>query len=260
MFRSDVQVEPPEEVPAKSESITGVGIQKVERKFAVRNVTELVVDAGQQTDRGRETRSNDVDEPVRSVKPAGRIERQLRNKRGFSELWIQKDGCVIFCGKQLCSFPTLNEQESNQTRQMDRGEIEVEEERRVKMKRMPALPTDREKHENESAHVANRSRCKTEDSREHLENESSVSRVAMDRGFLVHGTDAYLVTNTKLYRSSTARWPSVRCPTKVQSLVQSTVCWKTLMRVAGAKCCSRKMLGLPPRHSSTQFGSDEVRG
>ena len=66
-FRSDVQVKPPEEVPAKSESITGVDIQKVERKFAVRNVTELVVDAGQQTDRGRETRSNDVDEPVRKM-------------------------------------------------------------------------------------------------------------------------------------------------------------------------------------------------
>ena len=143
---------------------------------------------------------------------------------------------------------------------MDRGEIEVEEERRVKMKRMRPLKTDRENHDNESAHVANRSRCKTEDSGEHLENESSVPRVAMDRGFLAHGADADLVTNTKFFRSSTARSPSVRCPTKVQSLVQSTVSWKTLMRVAGAKCCSRKMLGLPPRHSSSQFGSDEVRG
>ena len=80
---------------------------------------------------------------------------------------------------------------------MDRGEIEVEEERRVKMKRMPALPTNRENHDNESAHVANRSQCKTEDSREHLENESSVPRVAMDRGFLAHGTDADLVTYTE---------------------------------------------------------------
>ena len=33
------------------------------------------------TDRGRETRSNDVDEPVRGVKSAGRIERLLRNER-----------------------------------------------------------------------------------------------------------------------------------------------------------------------------------
>ena len=51
-FRSDVQVEPSEEVPDNSESITGVGIQKVENKFAVRTVTELVVDDGQQANKG----------------------------------------------------------------------------------------------------------------------------------------------------------------------------------------------------------------
>ena len=61
---------------------------------------------------------------------------------------------------------------------MDRGEIEVEEERRVRMKRMPVLPTDSEKREHESTHVASRSQCKTEDSRKHLEIESSLPRVA----------------------------------------------------------------------------------
>ena len=30
------------------------------------------------------------------------------------------------------------------------------------------------------------------------------------------------------------------------------------MRMAWAECCSREMLGLPPRRSSTQLGSDEV--
>ena len=35
-FRSDVQIEPPEEVPDNSESITSVGTRNVERKFAVR--------------------------------------------------------------------------------------------------------------------------------------------------------------------------------------------------------------------------------
>ena len=122
--------------------------RKVERKFAVRNVTELMVDDGQQADRGRKTRLNDVNGLVRGVKSAGRIERLLRNKRGFRERWNQK-----------CSFPTLSEQESSETTQMDRGEIEVEEERRVRIKRMPVFPTDREKHENESAHVANRGQC-----------------------------------------------------------------------------------------------------
>ena len=71
-IRSDVQVEPSEGGPDNSESITGVGIRKVQSKFAVRNVTKLMVDDG-----------NDVDGLVRGVKLAGRIERLPRNKRSF---------------------------------------------------------------------------------------------------------------------------------------------------------------------------------
>ena len=122
---------------------------------------------------------------------AGRIERLLRSKRSFSELRVHKSECVIPCDEQLCSFPTLSEQEASQARQMD------EEERRV-MKRMIVLPTDKEKHENENVHVAIRGQCKTEDSRKQTENESSVPRVVMDRGFLAHVTDADLVTNPVL--------------------------------------------------------------
>ena len=50
---------------------------------------------------------------------------------------------TIPCDEQLCSLPTLSEQESSQARQMDRGEIEVGEERRVRMKCVPVLPTDK---------------------------------------------------------------------------------------------------------------------
>ena len=82
---------------------------------------------------------------------------------------------------------------------MDRGEIEVEDERRVRLKRVPVLPTDKEKDENENMHVAIRSHCKTEDSRRRSVDESSVLRVAMDRGSLVHhDTDADLVTSPVL--------------------------------------------------------------
>ena len=49
----------------------------------------------------------------------------LRSKRNFSELKDQNGEYVTPCDEQLC------EQESSQARQMDRGEIEVEEERRV---------------------------------------------------------------------------------------------------------------------------------
>ena len=122
----------------------------------------------------------------------------MRNKRSFSDLCNKKGECAIPCDKQFCIFLTLSEQASGQTRQMDRGEIGVEEERRVRTKCMPVLPTDSEKHESKSVHVASRSLCKTEDSRKHLEIESSLPRVAMDRGFLARSTDADLVTNTIL--------------------------------------------------------------
>ena len=222
-FRSDVKIEPPDEVPDNSESITSVDTLKVERKFAVRNVTESMVDDGQQADRGPKTRLNDVDGLVRGVKSAGRIERLPRNKRSFEKLWNHKGECAIPREKQLCSVPTLSEQESSQTRQMDRGEIEVEEERRVIIKRVPILPTDREKHENESAHVANRSQCKTEDPRKHLEIESSLPRVAMDRRFFACGSVADLVTNAmlihKLHSVAEARQVSHEPP------VAQRKCW-----------------------------------
>ena len=60
------------------------------------------------------------------------------------------------------------------------------------------LVTESEKHENKRAQVASRSQCKKEDSRKHLEIESSLSRMTMDRGFLARSTDADLVTNTLL--------------------------------------------------------------
>ena len=57
----------------------------------------------------------------------------------MSELKDQKTEYVTPCDEQLC------EQESSQAKQMDSGEIEVEEERRVRAKRVPILPTERER-------------------------------------------------------------------------------------------------------------------
>ena len=76
MFKSS-----PQEVPDNSEFITSVDTRKVQSEFAVRNVTELVLDDGQQADESRKTRLNEVDGLVRGLKSAGRIERLLRNKR-----------------------------------------------------------------------------------------------------------------------------------------------------------------------------------
>ena len=221
----------------------------------MRNVTSIV-DDGRQADRGRKTRLNDVDGLTRCVKSAGRIERLLRNKRSFGELWNHKGECQIPCDKQLCSFPTLSEQESGQTRQMDRGEIEVEEERRVRTKCMPVLPTDSEKHESKSTHVASRGQYKTEDSRKHLEIVSSLPRVAMDRGFLARSTDADLVTNTMLiqkpYSAAEARQVSHEAP---EPRAVNCVLENLDANGLGREYFSKKMLGLPPRQSLTQFGS-----
>ena len=84
---------------------------------------------------------------------------------------------------------------------MDRGEIEVEEERRARAKHMPVLPTDSEKRERKSTHVASRGQCKTEDSRNRLEIKSSLPRVGMERGFLARSTDADLVMSTMLIQN-----------------------------------------------------------
>ena len=181
LARSEVRIESPREISANSKFLnTRVGTQKVDGEFAVRDLTKLTDAAGRPTDEGREARQSEADGPVRSVESAERIMRLLRSKRSFGELKDQKGEYVTPCDKQLY------EQESSQARQMDRGEIEVEEERRVRAKRVPVLPTDKEKDESEIMHMTIRSQCETEDSHKCSPKESLVPRVTMDRGSFAH--------------------------------------------------------------------------
>ena len=125
----------------------------------------------------------------------------------------QKGEYVTPCDKQLY------EQESSQARQMDRGEIEVEEERRVRAKRVPVLPTDKEKDESEIMHMTIRSQCETEDSHKCSPKESLVPRVTMGSWILcprrVHRTyvDAEdpqcggnLPSASRKFRDSCSQW------------------------------------------------------
>ena len=105
----------------------------------------------------------------------------LRSKRSFSELTDQKGEYVTPCDEQLC------EQESSQAKKMDRGEIEVEEERRVRAKRVLVLPTDKEKDESDIVHMTIRSQRETEHSHKCSPKESLVPQVTMDRGPVAHG-------------------------------------------------------------------------
>ena len=168
-------------------------ITEVEGEFDVRNVTKLTDAAGQLTDEGREARPSEADGPVRSVESAERFMRLLRSKRSFSELKDQKGEYVTPCDEQLC------EQESGQARQMDRGEIEVEEERRVRAKRVPVLTTDTEKDESEIMRMTNRSQCETEDSHKCSPKESLVPRVTMHRGPFAHGVHMDPVLTQKIH-------------------------------------------------------------
>ena len=178
LARSQVRIESPREISANSKFLnTSVGTQKVQGEFAVRNVTKQTDAAGRLTDEGREARLSEADGQVRIVKSAERIMRLLRSKRGFSELKDQKGEYVTPCDEQLC------EQESSQARQMDSGEIEVEEERRVRAKRVPVFPTDKEKDESKIIHMTIRSQCEPEDSHKCLP--KRVASATSDHGLCI---------------------------------------------------------------------------
>ena len=120
----------------------------------------------------------------------------------------QKGEYVTPCDEQLC------ERESSQARQMDRGEIEVEE----RAKSVPVLWTDKEKDESEIMHMTTRSQCENEDPHKRSPKESLVPRVTMDRGPFAHGvyTDPVLIQDpqcggnlpsaSRKFRDSCSQW------------------------------------------------------
>ena len=161
LARSEVRIESPREILANPKFLnTSVGTQKVEGEFAL----------------------SEADGLVWSGNSAERIMRLLRSKRSFSELKDQKGEYVTPCDEQLC------EQESGQARQMDRGEIKVEEGRRVRAKRVPVLPTDKEKDERDIMHMTNRRK-------------ESLPQVAMDHGPFTHGVHMDPVLTQKIHRA-----------------------------------------------------------
>ena len=119
----------------------------------------------------------------------------------FMELRKQKGVYVITCEEQSSNLFPLVEQESSQGRQMDRGEVEVEEERQARVKSAPVFPTDKERDEHEVTHATSRSLCEacvagrsTEHSHKRSATEPSVPLVAMDHGVLGRDTDVDLST------------------------------------------------------------------
>ena len=170
-FRSDVPIEPSEEIPLHQADGTrvahfgfkflsmGVRTQKIEGRFDVRNVTKPIVAVGQVTERGQGEWLNGDGGFILDVKSARKIEKLLGDKRGFVELRKQKGVYVIPCEEQSSNlFPQVG-QEPKQGTQMDRGEAGVEEERQARVKSAPVLPTEKEEEEHEVTHATFRSWC-----------------------------------------------------------------------------------------------------
>ena len=104
------------------------------------------------------------------------------------------------CDEQSSNLFPLVEQESSQGRQLDREEVDVEEERQARMKSAPVLPTDKEREEHEGTHTTFRSCCEacvagraTEDSHKRSATEPSVPLVTMDYGFLGRDVDLAMI-------------------------------------------------------------------
>ena len=112
---------------------------------------------------------------------------------------------------------------------MDRCEIEVEEERRVRAKRVPVLPTDKEKDESEIMHMANRSQCETEDSHKYSPKESLVPRVTTDRRSFARGVCTDPVLIQKIHSAVKA----YQVPHESSETCAVKVCWKTFHEWAG---------------------------
>ena len=73
--------------------------------------------------------------------------------------------CVIPLEEQSSNLFPLAEQESSQGGQMDRGEVEVEEERQARVKGARVLPTEKERDDHEVTHATFRSWCEACDRR-----------------------------------------------------------------------------------------------
>ena len=174
----------------------GVGTQKIEGTFDVRNVTEPIVAAGQVTDRGQGVWLNGEGRFKLDVKSARKIENLLGDKTWFCRA-AKAERCAYdsLRGTTIIQpFPT-----GRQGIQMDRGEVDVEEERQPRVTSAPVLPTDRERGMSRGATL--RSWCEAcvagraaEDSHIRSATEPSVPLVAMDYGFLGRGTDVDLAT------------------------------------------------------------------
>ena len=162
----------------------------------MRNVTKPIVASGQVTDKGQGVWLSGNGGYVLDMRPAQKVERLLGDKSSFIELKKQKGVNVITCEDPSSSLFSLVEMETKQPSQVNKSDVEVEEDRPARVKCAPVLSTEKDRFRSWcEARVAGRA---TETSHKRSTNESSVPLVAMDYGFLGRDTDADLATILKL--------------------------------------------------------------
>ena len=136
--------------------------------------------------------------------------------------------CVIPCEEQANLFP-LVEQESSQGRQMDRGEVDVEEERQATMKSAPVLRQTERSTRSRMRHFAAGAKRVARRATEDSHNVQQLNRRChLWPGLRIPRTWTW-ARSWCGYRDPTVRWELVRCFAKAQSLVRSTLCWHTLI-------------------------------
>ena len=146
-LRPDVLIEPSEEVPLHQADGTrvahygskflrmGVGTQKIEGTFDVRNVTKPIVAAGQVTDAGQGVWLSGEGGFILDKKSAKRIEKLLGDKERFIELRKQKGVYVIPCEDQMPGLFPLIGKESDQRKRLDMSDVMDEEDRPARRQR-----------------------------------------------------------------------------------------------------------------------------
>ena len=154
---------------------------------------------------------------------------------------------------------------------MDRGEVEVEEERQARVKSVPVLPTDKERKEHEVTQATFRSWYEacvagrgTEDSHKRSATEPSVPLVAMDYGFFGRDTDVELATILVLRQRPHGAGVSLSGGfAKVQSLMRPSVCWRILTLGAERSVAQGRQRACHPgtrRRGSSHTGREDDGG
>ena len=210
----------------------GVGTQKIEGTFDVRNVTKPIVAAGQVTDAGQGVWLSGDGGFILDKKSAKKIEKLLGDKERFIELRKQKGVYVIPCEDQMPGLFPLIENGSDQRKRMDMSDVMDEEDRPARTKSAPVLPSDKEREEHEATH-ATFARRAWQDAQQ--KTPTGVQQKSRRCPWWRWITDFFVATLTQIrlrswfwHRDLTEQWELAKYFERDPNFMPSTACWPIL--------------------------------